>query len=105
MEIREKRTPRRLELSLIGDVDVYQAPALKVKVMMLAESGELPPRTLLDFRGVKYIDSAGLGAVIDAHRRLGAAGSLVRLVGLSTEVQRVFKFARLNGYLDIESAG
>ncbi len=105
MEIREKRTPRRLELSLIGDVDVYQAPALKVKVMMLAESGELPPRTLLDFRGVGYIDSAGLAAVIDAHRRLGAAGSPVRLVGLSADVHRVFRFARLAGYLDIESPG
>lgn len=105
MEIREKRTARRLELSLIGDVDVYQAPALKVKVMMLAESGDLPARTVLDFRGVNYIDSAGLAAVIEAHRRLGAAGSPLRLIGLSTEVHRVFKFARLSGYLDIESPG
>lgn len=104
MKIREERAAGGLELHLEGDLDVYQAPALKVKIMSLVEGTDLPPRSSLNFSAVNYIDSAGLGAVIDAHRRLENAGSRLRLVGVSQSLYRVFKFARLVGFLDITTA-
>ena len=103
MKIREERTPAELRLYLEGDLDVYQSPALKVKIMSLAEDEELPPKSALDFSAVDYVDSAGLGAVIDAHRRLQSAGSPLRLVGLNQDLFRIFKFARLVGFLNIEA--
>ncbi|MCR9142844.1 MAG: STAS domain-containing protein [bacterium] len=103
MQIREERTANVLKLYLEGDLDVYQAPALKVKIMSLAEDDDLPPKSCLDLSGVAYVDSAGLGAVIDAHRRLQNAGSPLRLVGMNADLFRIFKFARLVGFLDIEA--
>ncbi|MEQ9366040.1 MAG: STAS domain-containing protein [Leptospirales bacterium] len=103
MKIREERTPALLRIHLEGDLDVYQSPALKVKIMSLAEDNDLPPKSCLDFSRVDYVDSAGLGAVIDAHRRLESAGSPLRLVNLNEDLFRTFKFARLIGFLDIES--
>ena len=103
MKIREERTRSLLRIHLEGDLDVYQSPALKVKIMSLAEDSALPPKSCLDFSLVDYVDSAGLGAVIDAHRRLQNAGSPLRLVNLTEDLYRSFKFARLIGFLDIET--
>lgn len=104
MKIEEERDTQCLRLALTGDLDVYQAPALKVKIMSLVEdSADLPPRVVFDCGALNYVDSAGLGAIIDAHRRLERAGRPLRLTRVSEKLYRVFKFARLVGFLDIET--
>jgi anti-sigma B factor antagonist len=59
-------------LRLAGELDVLSAPALVAEVDALLHQ---PVHTVaIDAAGVSFIDSAGLRALITAHRRAGQLG-------------------------------
>jgi anti-anti-sigma factor len=55
---------------------------------------------VFDLRGVTFLDSTGLAALLGAHERLSAAGVPTRFVRGSDDVQRVFAIAGLDEVLD-----
>lgn len=61
-----------------------------------------PPsnEVLFDLRGLDFVDSTGLAALIGAHERLRDAGVRTRFVRGSDDVQRVFTVAGFDGVLD-----
>jgi anti-anti-sigma factor len=61
-----------------------------------------PPSSevLFDLRGLEFVDSTGLSALIGAHERLRGAGVRTRFVRGSDDVQRVFTVAGFDGVLD-----
>jgi anti-anti-sigma factor len=60
-----------------------------------------PPREVVfDLRGLDFVDSTGLAALIGAHERLGSAGAATRFVRGSDDVQRIFAIAGFDGVLD-----
>lgn len=50
---------------------------------------------LLDFEGVSYIDSAGLGELVGSSRSAHAAGVPIKLVHLQKKVQGLMQITRL----------
>jgi anti-sigma B factor antagonist len=64
----------RAVLRIDGDVDACTAPHLRERVMDLAGNGTV--HIIADLRGVGFLDSAGLGALVAARKELrGRAGS------------------------------
>src|SRR3954449_3284200 len=61
-----------------GEVDVYSAPALKDKITELLESGQTT--LIVDLSGVAFLDSTGLGALVEARSATGEAGGALPLV-------------------------
>lgn len=55
----------------------------------------------LDMAEVTFMDSSGLAAVLEAHRRLAADHRRLVLVGRSTAVQRVLDLAGVAAHLDL----
>lgn len=66
-----------------------------------AVRAEKAPIVILDLSQVSYIDSAGLGSVVNAHISCINAGRHLALVGISDRVRTLFKIARLEHVLDI----
>jgi anti-sigma B factor antagonist len=66
-----------------------------------AVRAEKSPVVILDLTQVSYIDSAGLGSVVNAHISCVNAGRHLALVGISDRVRTLFKIARLEHVLDI----
>ena len=61
---------------------------------------------VVDLRGVSFMDSAGVGALVSALTSLRRKGGELALVGLTPEVRRVLELTRLlklfNVYEDLE---
>jgi len=56
----------------------------------------------LDCSELDYISSAGLGVLIELHKRLVAAGQTLTLANLVPRVRNVFMYAGLDRLLNIE---
>jgi anti-sigma B factor antagonist len=56
----------------------------------------------VDFSGLDYISSAGIGVLIETYKRLTASGHTLKLVNLLPRVRNVFAYAGLDRILTIE---
>ena len=60
------------------------------------------PRTLIvDFRGVPYIDSAGVGLIVNIHVSCENSGRRLALVGVIDRVLTIFKAIRVDQVLTL----
>jgi anti-sigma B factor antagonist len=62
-------------------------------------AGELPPLTILDLSGVPYMDSAGMGAVINHYTHCTGKGARMVAVGVSDRVMELFKMTRVDAII------
>jgi anti-sigma B factor antagonist len=79
-------------VAVTGEVDVYSAPALKDKITELIESGD---RTLIvDLGSVAFLDSTGLGALVEARTATTEAGGAMPVV---CDQERILKLFTITG--------
>ena len=55
-----------------------------------------------DFSELEYISSAGLGLMVEVHKRLASQGHSLRIVNSTQKVRNVFAYAGLDKLLRIE---
>ncbi len=63
------------------------------------------PEVMLDLSNVNLIDAAGLGALVDLHKRFQCAGKKMELMDPTRFVSRVFRITRLDTVFHIVRAG
>ena len=74
---------------VLGD----ESNGLRTTVDNLLSSGAT--RIVVNLEHVNYVDSAGLGALIDAHRRTKAKGGRLKLSNLGPNLKRALEIAKL----------
>jgi anti-anti-sigma factor len=89
-----------LRIAPEGELDLESASVLRSVLDEHLEAG--CPRLVLDLRGVTFIDSTGLRAVIEADRSAGARGVDLTVLPGPPQVQRIFE---VTGTGDIFSVG
>src|SRR5690606_40106087 len=98
-------TPWSIELSttggatclrLRGELDAATAVELSSHV-----AAATSPEVHLDLEGVTFMDSSGLAAILEAHRRLALEHRRLVLRDLSPVVQRVLDLAGVAAHLDL----
>jgi anti-sigma B factor antagonist len=93
-------------VSVVGDVDLASTPRLRSTIAAVVRSRS--PRVVLDFGGVDFLDSSGLGVLLGALRRVRAADGVLRVVVAAPHVRRVFELTGLDTifelYGDLEAA-
>jgi anti-anti-sigma factor len=62
----------------------------------------LDDTTVLDFRELSYIASAGLGILLHAQKRLQAQGKTLRIVNLSPHLREIFKMVSFDRIFQLE---
>ncbi len=82
-------------------IDAASAVQFKDEMRRLADGSA--GRVVLDLRRVDFLDSSGLGAIVGVMKLLGADRRL-ELVGLTTNVQKVFRLTRLDTVLTIHES-
>jgi len=79
-------------LRIAGEMDVYTSPKLRKQVADLAENGTI--HVIADLRGLDFLDSTGLGALVGSLKRLRIRqGSLV----IVTSGGRILKLFQITG--------
>jgi anti-sigma B factor antagonist len=80
-------------LVLQGEVDMSNSPALRAKILEVFGG---PPRVfLIDMAEVEYMDSSGLGTLVEALKWANRKNTQLRLVGAKDSVKSVFEISRL----------
>lgn len=91
-------------IKLSGELDITALPAA-TKLLRSVEGAEV---AIVDMRSVSYIDSAALGMLMDAKRRVGAGGGVLRIVSADGRLQRLLTVTGIDKsvrvYEDLEEA-
>lgn len=94
MEIQVTQSSEITVVAPKGDLDTASAARMKQTLGALLDAGKT--RLVVDLGGVAYMDSAGLGQLVNAMKLARKAGGDLRLCALSEETLRVFETTRLN---------
>jgi anti-sigma B factor antagonist len=79
-------------LQMAGEMDVYTSPKLRKQVADLADDGVI--HVIADLRGIDFLDSTGLGALVGGLKRLRIhQGSLM----IVTNGGRILKLFQITG--------
>jgi anti-sigma B factor antagonist len=81
-------------LQIEGEIDLHASPKLRAALQALVE--KKTPAVLIDFSGVKYIDSSGLATLVEHVRDSKGYGGKIALFALQPKVKMVFELVRLN---------
>jgi anti-sigma B factor antagonist len=86
-------------LTVHGEVDVTTTPRVRAQLLSLLSEG--PPRLIVDFEGVEFLDSSGLGALVAALKLARSRSGELRLVcGSQRSVRKVLEVTGLERVLD-----
>lgn len=84
-----------VEVMLSGEIDHHSAGELREQIDN-AISGAAPERVILDFTGVTFMDSSGIGLVMGRYKQLEGTSAILELRGLSSPIKRVMRLAGLD---------
>ena len=94
MQWKELTTDGVLILEVSGEIDLQHSP--EMRRVLQARAAQRVPVLLLDFTGVKYIDSSGLATLIEYYQSSRAYSGKIVVAGLSHRVRSIFELVRLN---------
>jgi anti-sigma B factor antagonist len=89
-------------VAVSGEVDVYSAPALKERLTELLQSGV--NTVVVDLSGVGFLDSTGLGALVEARSATTEAGGSLPLVCNHERILKLFTITGLDGVFAIHAS-
>ncbi|HEY6531043.1 MAG TPA: STAS domain-containing protein [Acidimicrobiales bacterium] len=88
-------------VTVLGEVDVATAPALRQELLRLITEGVSPPRVVVDMAGVDFLDSTGLGVLLGGLKRVRAKDGSLVLARAEPQVRKVFEITRVIEILPI----
>lgn len=91
-----------VSVAVRGELDLYTAPQLERALALAAEDGALG--LLVDLAECAFIDSTALGALVDAHRRLGTVDRRLAVVAPDRQIRRVFELTGLDRVLSLHES-
>ncbi len=94
-------------LTVDGDLVIGESESLfKKTVVRLLEEGKV--NLLVDLRGVNFLDSSGLGALVRAMTNSQKEGGQTKLLGAGPQVRRLLEMTKLDSvfenFTDMETA-
>ena len=80
-------------LDLNGEVDSYNSPKLREKMISLIEDGQV--KLVVNLSGVDYIDSTGLGTLVGGLKRASEKGGAIQIICPNEQIYKVFSITGL----------
>ena len=99
-EVETEERSGDLVVRLIGEFDILAFD--EVDALLAAAQSDGYGSVIVDLRGLTFIDSSGIRALVRAHKRTQDSETDLRLIRGSDAVHRVFEVAGLDGRLSFE---
>lgn len=81
-----------LTAHLKGELDHHSAAVIRKKIDSKAEM--LKPRTLeLDYSGVQFMDSSGIGLIMGRYRQMSLMGGEVKVTNVPPHLKKIFSLS------------
>ena len=87
-----------IEVIITGEVDMFNAAELKNISISAGKN------VVMNCLGLEYIDSTGLGAMVNLLKKAKNHGGTVRITGLKPQIYKLFMLTELDSIFDIEVA-
>lgn len=81
-------------LSLRGEIDVYTAPRMRQAIVDLVDAGSR--NIVIDMENVDFLDSTGLGVLVEGLKRVRTRGGSLSLVVTQDKIVKIFDITGLN---------
>ena len=104
MEIQSKSADRNLMLLFSGEMDHHGARNA-LREVELAIDAALPQKLVMDFAGVTFMDSSGIGLVMGRYKLLSEFNGKLEVTGLSNNAYKVMRLAGLDRIATIKKGG
>jgi anti-sigma B factor antagonist len=99
IECREGKSTGTLIFQLTGPVTLCNLFDLQDQL----RSGDQPKAAILDLKGVPYMDSAGMGAIINYYVHCQNKGVKLIVAGVSSRVMELFRMTRVDTVMTLAS--
>ncbi len=99
MTINERQVNGISIFDLDGEIRYNHAPLLNKNITDKINKGQ--STIIINFKKVTYIDSSGIGALINVLKKIKDIKGHFALINLSTQVNKVFELTRLTKLFDI----
>lgn len=86
-------------VTVSGKIDLGRSPQLHRELLEIC--GTKPGHVLLELGDVSYIDSSGVGTLVDVARKIKSSSGRLTLVAPSKRVRDVFEITRLDQFFEI----
>jgi anti-sigma B factor antagonist len=86
-------------LDIAGEIDLYNAPEIKVSFSQLIESQKY--NVVINLEKVSYIDSSGIGALISSLSNLKKYQGGLKIINVYASVRKVFELTKLTSFFEI----
>jgi len=86
-----------LQLKLEGDIDLYNV--FELKDMLLEKLSENPSHLIIDLSETNYIDSAGIGWLVELKKLIEKTGKDYKVKNIPDEIFELFKTTSLDKIL------
>ena len=87
-----------------GELDLYTAPSFRDSVLQAASETD-PPKVIVDFSRLGFIDSSGLGAIVACLKNLRERGGELTLVAPDgSGLRRLLELTGLDRVLTVHAA-
>lgn len=86
---------------LSGELDHHNAAVIRYEADEAIQSSQ-PPCVRIDFSGVTFMDSSGIGFVMGRYRLVSVYGGKTEIVGLSERLYSMMKLAGLERLVKLE---
>ena len=102
MDIRARDTDRELLLEFSGEMDHHGARNA-LKEVEIAIDAALPRSLILDFAGVTFMDSSGIGLVMGRVRQAAAYGGQVEIAVPAGHIRKVMQLSGIDKLANIHA--
>jgi len=89
-------------MQLPARLSVLEAVAFKETFQQILQNHPLPPKIILDFRQTAFIDSCGIGALVNNYKNASSKEVELVLTNVSTPVMMILRMTNLDQILTVE---
>jgi len=99
MDVQIKVTGTQTYMTVSGRIDALGAEQLKKSLSSVLAGGSL--ELIIDFAGVKFIGSSGIGKLLMFHKDFAAKGGRASIVNVNHEIVPLFRSTKLDKLFNI----
>lgn len=87
---------------LSGELDHHTAKGMREAVDNAIELN-MPTLLVLDFGGINFMDSSGIGLIMGRYRKLAKTGAQLHITGASPQISKILRLAGIERLAGLEN--